>query len=79
MRVEAEYVTGATVFDEWGAEPNLRAEIKRKLGDEIAVKMLSRGLIDFVVTRNGAGDTVVTASTEATSTGDEIAAHRGRK
>lgn len=31
----------------WGAEPNLRADIKRQIAQEIAMKMRTRDLIDW--------------------------------
>ena len=71
MRIEAQYVTGSVVAERWGSEPNLRAEIKQKLADQLVMRMRTNDLIDFVVTKDENGDTVITASIEASSTGDE--------
>lgn len=71
MRLEATHRTGAQLADEWDAEPNLRAEIKRMLAMQIAMQMRTRDLIDFVVTKDANGDTLITASVLATRTGDE--------
>lgn len=79
MRIEASYTTGAVVKERWGAEPNLRAEIKQRLADELAMKMRFNDLIDFVLTTAENGDTIITASIEASSTGDERRANRWRE
>lgn len=72
MRLDAKHVTGAKVADLWGSEPDLRAEIKMKLAEQLAIMMRTRDLIDYVVTTNPTtGDTIITASIEASSTGDE--------
>lgn len=71
MRLEASYTTGAVVKEKWGAEPNLRAEIKQRLAHELTMKMRTNDLIDFVLTTAENGDTIVTATIEASSTGDE--------
>lgn len=59
------------VAERWGYEPNLRAEIKQKLAEQLTMRMRTNDLIDFVVTTAENGDTVITASIEAASTGDE--------
>ena len=79
MRIEATYTTGAVVKDKWEYEPNLRAEIKQRLADELAMKMRFNDLIDFVLATAENGDTVITASIEASSTGDEQRANRRRE
>lgn len=72
MRIETNYVTGASIAVHWGSEPNLRAEIKAKLAEQIAIKLRLADLIDYVVTTDPTtGDTIITASIEASSTGDE--------
>jgi hypothetical protein len=71
MRLEAIHRTGACVATDWGAEPNLRAEIKQKLAQEIAMQMRTRDLIDYVVTTDANGDTLITASVLVERTGDE--------
>lgn len=71
MRIEAQHVTGSLVAERWGSEPNLRAEIKQKLADQLTIRMRTNDLIDYVVTTDENGDTVITASIEASSTGDE--------
>jgi hypothetical protein len=71
MRLEATHRTGAQVAAEWGAEPNLRAEIKQKLANQIVMKMRTEDLIDFVVTTDTNGDTLITASVLVERTGDE--------
>lgn len=71
LRIEAQYVTGSVVAERWGYEPNLRAEIKQKLAEQLTMRMRTNDLIDFVVTTAENGDTVITASIEAASTGDE--------
>ena len=71
MRIETKHTTGGYVADVWGSEPNLRAEIKQKLADQMAMRLRLEDLIYFVVTKNENGDTVITASLEASSTGDE--------
>ena len=71
MRLEAVYRTGPQVADEWGSEPNLRAEVKTRLAEEIATKMRVADQIDYVVSRDANGDTLITASVIVERTGDE--------
>ena len=71
MRLEAQHVTGRVVAGRWDDDPNLRAEIKMELAYVLARQMRTRDLIDYVVTIAENGDTVITASIEASSTGDE--------
>ena len=71
MRLEATHRTGAQVADTWGHEPNLRAEIKQKLAMQIAMQMRTRDLIDFVLSTDTNGDTLITASVVVERTGDE--------
>lgn len=72
MRIEAEFWTSADVAERWGHDPNLRAEIKQKLAGDIGWKARVAELIDFVVmTDPTTGDTIITASLDASSTGDE--------
>lgn len=78
MRLEAQHTTGAHVAQSWGSEPNLRAEIKMKLAEQLAWMMRTRDLIDYVVTTAENGDTIITASIEAASTGDERRAANAR-
>ncbi len=71
MKLEAVKRTGAYVAQVWGSEPNVRAEHKRVLAEELMMQMRTRDLIDYVVTTDANGDTIITASIEASSTGDE--------
>lgn len=71
MRLEAIHRTGAHVAEQWGAEPDLRAEIKENLARQLAIKMRTRDLIDYVVTTDTNGDTIITASVLVERTGDE--------
>lgn len=70
-RIEAAHRTGAKRADEWGCEPNLRAEIKRGLAEQIAIRLQLANLIQFVVTTADNGDTIITASLLAARTGDD--------
>lgn len=71
MRIEVQHVTGGVVAERWRSEPNLRAEIKQRLADQLTIRMRTNDLIDYVVTTAENGDTIITASIEASSTGDE--------
>lgn len=78
MKLEAQHVTGSHVATSWGSEPDLRAEIKGKLAEQLAWMMRTRDLIDYVVTTAENGDTIITASIEVSSTGDERRAANAR-
>jgi hypothetical protein len=62
MRIEAKHVTGGCKADEWGSEPDLRAEIKMKIAEEIARKLRTNDAIDWSWQLDEKGDFVVTGS-----------------
>ena len=71
MRLETTLIRGPQVAKDWGSEPNLRSELKWSITVTLAAMLRTNDLIDFVVTTKDDGDTVITASLEASSTGDE--------
>ncbi len=71
MRLEATHRTSAQIAEQWGHDINLRSEIKNKLAMQIAMQMRTRDLIDYVVTTDTNGDTLITASVLSERTGDE--------
>lgn len=71
QRMEKVHRTGAQVADKWGHDPNLRAEIKEKLAHRIATQMRLDDVIDYVVSTDENGDTLITASVLVERTGDE--------
>lgn len=71
MKLEAVYRTGAKVAEQWVAEPTLRAEIKMNLAQQLARMMRTRDLIDYVVTKDTNGDTLIRASILIERSGDE--------
>jgi hypothetical protein len=71
QRLETSIVRGPGVGEDWGAEPNLRAEIKMDMAMTIARMMRLEDVIDFVVTKEPNGDTKITASVMVARTGDE--------
>ena len=71
MRIEKTHRTGAQAAGDWGSDPSLRAEIKEKLARRIATQMRLADLIDYVVTTDENGDTIITASVLIERTDDE--------
>lgn len=59
MQIEVTYRTGGARADEWGSEPNLRAEIKRKISDAMAIILRTRDLIEWDTSTTANGDFVV--------------------
>lgn len=58
----------------WGAEPNLRADIKRQIAQEIAMKMRTRDLIHWSWKTNDAGELEVVGCVEAGEDADRLRA-----
>ena len=71
MRLDHTIVRGSAVGKHWGSDQNLRAEIKTCMADTLARMMRTRDLIDYVVTTDANGDTLITASVLVERTGDE--------
>lgn len=59
MQIEVTYRTGASAADKWGSEPNLRAEIKQKIADAMALVLRTHDLIVWDTTTTADGDFVV--------------------
>lgn len=59
MRIEVNYRTGSVVYDRWGSEPDLRAEIKMKIAEAMGRVLRTHNLLQWHVTKSPQGDTVV--------------------
>lgn len=59
MQIEVTYRTGGAKADEWGSEPNLRAEIKQKISDAMARVLRTQDLIHWDTATTATGDFIV--------------------
>lgn len=65
MQIEVTYRTGGTVADNWGSEPNLRAEIKAEIAAALARVLRTHDLIEWDTAKTADGDFVVIARLNA--------------
>lgn len=59
MQIEVVYRTGGARADQWGSEPNLRAEIKMQIVDAMARVLRTQDLIEWDTCKTAAGDFIV--------------------
>jgi hypothetical protein len=59
MQIEVVYRTGGARADEWGSDPNLRAEIKMAISEAMARSLRVHDLIQWDTCMTASGDFVV--------------------
>lgn len=59
MQIEVTYRTGKKVADEWGSEPNIRAEIKMKIAEAMGRILRVQDLIEWETSVTASGDFLV--------------------